>query len=251
MDLSALDRHERIVLQLSAGKDSLACLVACEPWWHKIVVAWGNRGAEYPETLETIEKVRDLALEFVEVHPPIPHDLSMRVHGYPSDLIPLRNVEGVQHLTGQARIGPRVQTYLDCCNRMLWKPLEHFCQEYGATLIIRGQRNAEDMRSPVRSGDVIDGVEYLHPIEDMYDAEVVQFLEAHGWPLPEHYLWTAKSLDCWACTAYLHESQDRLQYTREYHPDFWRRLAPRLKAVRQVVGAELSHLDAAVQLTEE
>ena len=251
MDLSALDRHERIVLQFSGGKDSLACLVALEPWWPKIVVAWGNRGADYPETHQVINQVRYLPVEFVDVRPPIPHELSMQAHGQPVDLVPLRNVEDVANLTGQPIPGPRLQSYMACCNRLLWQPLQRFCEEYGATLIVRGQRNAEGMRSPVRSGDVINGVEYLLPIEDMTDKQVVSFLEAHGWPLPEHYLYTGKSLDCWSCTAYLHESQDRLAYTREFHPDLWRRLVPRLRAVQHAALAELTHLDAAVQLTEE
>lgn len=250
-DLSAvLDRHERIVLQFSGGKDSLACLGALEPWWPKIVVAWGNRGADYPETLQTIAYVRTLPVEFVEVHAPLPHEMSMRVHGYPADVIPLRNVEDFAHLSQQPLREPRIQTYMACCNRMLFEPLDRFCREYGATLIVRGQRLAEQMRSPVRDGDVIDGVEYLFPIEDMTDEQVIEYLEATGWTIPEHYLFTEKSLDCWSCTAYMHESRDRLIYTEHTHPDLWRRLVPRLRAVQAAVRSASSHLDDAVRLTE-
>lgn len=248
---SALDRHDRIVLQFSGGRDSIACLLAVEPWWHKIVVLWGNRGADYPETLEVIEFIKRLPVQFAEAGPPIPHELSMQVHGYPVDVIPTRNVEDVATLTGQPILGPKVQSYLSCCNRMLWQPMQRFCDEYGATLIVRGQRNDEAMKSPVRSGDVIDGVEYLFPLENMTEAEVDGFIRSKGWSLPEHYDYTGKGLDCWSCTAYLHESQDRLAYTKHFHPDLWRRLAPRLRAVQHITRRELQYLDAAVALTED
>lgn len=246
-----LDLHERIVLQFSGGRDSLGALFACKPWWHKIIVVWGNRGADFPETLETIARVRELPVRFAEVHAPMPMDLSMEVHGLPVDVLPLGNVEDAARLTGRANPGPKMQSFLSCCNRMLFEPLQRFCREYGATMIVRGQRLEETMKSPVRSGDVLDGVEYLFPLERMTEAEVDALIDSHGFALPDHYQYTSKSLDCWSCTAYLHENLDTLEYTKRFHPQYWRKLAPRLQAVQAAVRSETKFLDAAVELAKE
>ena len=253
LDLEPIERHERIVLEFSGGRDSLAALAACEPFWHKIVVAWGNRGAEFPEVERIAEWVRkDVPVrEFVEVRPPLPHELSMRTHGQPVDLLPLRMVPAVAELTGQGDPPIRLQSYIECCNRLLWQPLERFRREYGATLLIRGQRNAETMKSPVRSGDVIDGVEYLFPLEDMGAEEVDRFLARSGWELPSYYDEVSKSLDCWSCTAYLHESVDQLAYTKNHHPGLWGRLKPRLQAVAAATTPDVRNLHAARRLTED
>jgi phosphoadenosine phosphosulfate reductase len=51
-------RHERIVLQFSGGKDSLASLQMVRDHWAKITVAWVNSGDVFPETIELMDTVR-------------------------------------------------------------------------------------------------------------------------------------------------------------------------------------------------
>lgn len=40
-----IDRHERVVLFFSGGKDSLTCLLLLRPYWDRLTVCWINTGA--------------------------------------------------------------------------------------------------------------------------------------------------------------------------------------------------------------
>lgn len=249
--MEALDRHDRIVLQFSGGKDSIATLLLCEPWWHKILVAFANRGAEFPETLEVIRWARSLPIRFMEVSAGIDHERAMREHGYPVDMVPLKQVPEIAYLSGQPEPALKMQSFMACCSRMFWEPMDSFVRESGATLVVRGQRNDEAMKAAVRSGDTLDGIEYLFPVEQWSEKEVEAFIRDRRAPVPDHYRYTRKSLDCWPCTAYLHESRDQLAYLREFHPEKWAIVAPRLRAIRDAQRAELAHTDAACGLMED
>ena len=56
-----LDRHDKIALQFSGGKDSLAVLYLCKEWWNKITVVWLNTGSAFPETIAQMEGIYSLA----------------------------------------------------------------------------------------------------------------------------------------------------------------------------------------------
>jgi phosphoadenosine phosphosulfate reductase len=142
----------------------------------------------------------------------------------------------------------RVQDYLSCCSRVLFTPLTEFLREYEATLVIRGQRVSEPMKGPVRSGDVVDGVEYLMPLEQWSEAEVFEFLESRGVVVPAFYSEVAHSLDCWSCTAFLDQSLDKLDYLKRRHPEKWTVVAERLSALEYAIDEELQSIKRAVAL---
>lgn len=245
----AFARHERVVLQFSGGKDSLACLYLIRPHWHKVTVAWCNRGAEFPETEAVIERIKQLPLGgFVEVRPPVPQPLSIQQHGLPVDVLPLGNTIFYGYATGKERTGVLVQEYLACCNRLLFQPLANFVREYGATLVIRGQRSSEEMVGPIRDGAVEGGVEYLLPLETWGRGSVIAYLKQQGVELPPSYQHVRKSLDCWGCTAFLGESQ--LSYLKEFHPDKWKVVADRLLKIKRALQPDMDNLEAAISLIE-
>lgn len=246
MDYSdILDRHERIVLQFSGGKDSLATLFLMEPWWGRMVVAWCNTGAAFPETQAIMNHVRRLVPNFHEVRPVLSQPDSIRLHGYPVDLIPTKCMSPLEELAGGFD-GPRVQHFLHCCNRLIFKPMLEFVTEHQATLVIRGQRRDEPLTAPIQSGDVVDGVEYLLPIEDWTAEQVLAYLIDRGVPIPEYYSYTPRSLDCWSCTAYLDETPGLPRYMREHHPEKWTVVERRLLEIDAAISREKAHLDKAL-----
>jgi len=97
---SVIDRHEKVMFQFSGGKDSLATLEICKPWWHKIFVVYSNPGDEFPETLEVIESIKKLPINFIEVTPDISATDSIEQYGFPSDIMPLRNTYDYSWLSG-------------------------------------------------------------------------------------------------------------------------------------------------------
>lgn len=233
------DRHQRIVLQFSGGKDSLATLAWCRPYWDRLIVLWLNTGAALPETIQQMAAIRTLVPHFREVRSNQPAQLER--HGYPADLLPSSHTElgcladGVRH--------PLLQPYFQCCHDNLWLPLHQATFDLGATLIIRGQRQEETKKAPLRSGDVIDGIEYFFPLEDWSGAQVRAYLAQQEIALPPHYAAFDSSLDCWSCTAYLGENIGKLGYLEQAHPALGAELRRRITLIRDAARHEQRQLE--------
>lgn len=246
---TVLNKHQRIMLQFSGGKDSLATLYLLEKWWEKILVVFCNAGDEFPETLEVVDKIKAIPeVNFLEVSPVLPQPLSIQQHGYPSDIIPLRNVNEYAYLSQRSMNGVAIQSIMSCCNRLLFKPLHDAAIEYGATLIIRGQRLDEDLHSPLRSGDVVDGIEYFMPLEDWTEQDVFDYLETENIEIPKHYDYVGHSLDCATCTGFLDQSKDKILYLKKYHPELYERVKNRLTLINEALEGERKHLIDAINI---
>ena len=199
-------------LAFSGGKDSLAC-------WYLTrhlnpIVIWVNTGKAYPETLKIIDTVRKASKNFVEVHSD--KESQNMCHGLPSDIVPINFTSGAKLLTGQKEV--KVQSYLRCCYENISFPLLQAMQSLGVTDMIRGQRNNEDYKGAVRDGDIVADMKVIHPIENWTSADVIEYLKGFG-EIPEHFKLSHSSMDCYDCTAYLHNSMDRLIWTKERHPE--------------------------------
>lgn len=233
-----LARHKLAVLQFSGGKDSLACLELCRPFLDKIIVAWMNTGDAFPETIALMESVRNDVPHFLEVNSDQPAQIAAM--GWPVDILPVESTPYGRLISGDAR--PIMQGYPLCCGTNLWKPLDDITKRSGARLIIRGTKESDGRKHPMKSGDVVDGVEYLFPVWNWSDAKVSAFLADK---LPAHYRTLNTSLDCQHCTAYLNENQNKLAYMREHHPELACEVSRRLKIITDAVRSELAHLEGA------
>lgn len=238
-----LGNHKNVVLQFSGGKDSLACLYLCRPYWEQITVLWANTGDAFPETVRQMSEIRALVPRFIEVSAHQPSQIA--TDGYPSDVVPMWDTAlGRSCFAGRSS---KVQTPFSCCSTNLWVPMANATKRLGATLVIRGQRNSEKVRSPVRNGQVIDGIEYLFPIENWTGQAVRHYLASQGVELPDHYRYVDSSLDCQHCTAYLFENKGKFRYMKEHHPELHTEVTQRLLYIHRAVHNEMQHLDAAME----
>jgi phosphoadenosine phosphosulfate reductase len=142
---------------------------------------------------------------------------------------------------------PPVQTPFDCCAENIWRPLDRASRGIGATVIVRGQRNSETLKSPVRSGYIENGVKYVFPIEDWTEAQVLEYLDREGVPLPKHYGYFNSSLDCGHCTGYLSENVGRMRYLRAHHLAVHEEVQKRLGKIMYVAASELQHVADAIK----
>lgn len=207
------NRHSKVVLQLSAGKDSAACLWLLESYWDKLTVLWCNQGNPYPETVEYMKRIKATVPNFLEVRG---NQIEwVRQKGYPVDVIPLLNTDYGRFIASQDNL--KLQPFWECCSHNFWEPMGKAVKDNGFTGVIRGQKSQDGLKSPVKSGSVIDGIEYLFPIETWSDEDVLDFL---GERVPESYKRGLKtSLDCINCTAYVKEGQGRLEDLKLVSPD--------------------------------
>lgn len=206
----------KLGLAFSAGKDSFACLFLNRNSLADITVIWVNTGKAYPETLALVEYARAMCPHFVEVE--VDRDAQNALRGLPADIVPIAWTALGQKMAGERPV--TIQPYLSCCYENIGMQLHHAAKSLGVTHLIRGQRNDEAHKSTARNGEVVDGIVYLQPIEHWSRAEVLDYLAAHM-DVPGHFAINHSSLDCYDCTAYVHESADRIAFMQEAHPDLY------------------------------
>lgn len=230
-------RHERVALQLSGGRDSLACLYLMRPYWKKLTVYWLNTGDAFPETIQIIDNVRKLVPKFVEINGDQPGSVSN--FGFPTDLLPAANTPiGIMATGGQ---GVLMQERYSCCYRVLMAPLHQRMFDDGITLLIRGQRADDSLKAPITSGDVENGIECLLPIETWTAADVDAYLLKENAEVPRFYETMNASPDCMTCSAWWEEN--RAQYLKTHHPEKYALYQARLDVIQAEVGKSIVHFN--------
>lgn len=225
--LSVMERHERIAFQFSGGKDSLATLFLMEDFWPQMTVYWTNTGDPVPEVQEVVDCVRGLVPHFVEISGRVHAQIA--AHGLPSDLVPTTSAP-----TGLVAYGGGValQDRFNCCYHALMLPMQERMAADGITLIVRGQKSSDAMKSPLRSGALHDGIELLFPLEHWSDAEVFDYLNGNAF-IPNYYEHLTASPDCLTCSAYWGES--RATWLKTKHPEAYQVYQGKLDVIRDAV----------------
>lgn len=211
----AFARHERIAFQFSGGKDSTALLMSMRKQWDRMTVYNLDTGDVHPETLEIVSLVASMVPHFVSVKSNV--FAVKQAFGIPTDLLPWTSAAAAHACnTG---FTPLMQDRVSCCFRTTMMPMHLRMIEDGITLIVRGQKDADELKGALRSGDVVDGVEYLYPFSDKTDDECFDIMRDNGIEPPRFYAeGLVHSGDCMGCTAWNVE-ETRAEYLKKYHPE--------------------------------
>lgn len=225
----ALARHGSAVLEFSGGKDSLCVLHHARPWADRITVLFVDMGDLFDFVRPFVERVCDLwdfKLQVIESKPP--------ENVLPSDIVPAWSTPfGSWLLPAACKSQTQIVSSFECCDATLWKPLQQAVKDSGTSLVLRGSK-ATDAHLSVPSGTVFEGVEYLYPIDQWTDTEVMFYLQDHGIELPKQYgLGVNHSLDCKHCTAWLSTEAEvqRIAFTRDHYPEVFAELQARMRLV--------------------
>jgi phosphoadenosine phosphosulfate reductase len=235
---------DKVVMQFSGGRDALACLYLLREHWDRMVVMWCDTGDALPETHEQMAQVAAMVSTFMTVKGNQPAQIER--WGLPADVVsvwgtPLGKIMRVNSVMSA------VQTPFACCEENIWRPLDRACKSLGATVIVRGQRNDEGTKGPIRSGHIQNGVKYVFPLEEWTEGQVNAYLQSMGVPLPKHYGYFNSSLDCGHCTAFLSENAGKMRYLREHHPDVHADVEQRLGKIMLGAATELQHVVQAMK----
>jgi len=228
------NRHEKVALMFSGGKDSLACLHLVKDYLDKVLVVWVNTGANFPEIEQMMREVKSIVTHFHEIKTNQPE--SIKSKGYPVDVVPVNYTLLGQSVTSIKDF--KVRSYFECCSENFWIPCDAEMRKLGVTGIIRGQRNSEGHRAPIKSGHIEDGIEYYLPIESWKDSEVIDYLRSKDVVINERLSMAHSSLDCWNCTAYMAESAERFKYIKKNHPSKYESIVEIVKKIDNVITAE-------------
>lgn len=234
---SILDRHNKIALQFSGGKDSLACLYLLKDYWKYITVYFLNTGDMFPSTLEVIDRVKREVPYFVEIKGKVQQSISM--FGIPSDVVPATSTGLAKAIDVNSDMFKVTDRYT-CCSHSIMLPMHQKMLDDGITLIIRGQKNSDSHKPNIQSGQVHDGVEYLFPLELWTDDEVFVFLLTQDQELPSHYQKFQSSGDCMTCSAWLGEGRGK--YLSENHPVQFSIYQARLSMISKAMSPHIENL---------
>ncbi|HXC41315.1 MAG TPA: phosphoadenosine phosphosulfate reductase family protein [Burkholderiales bacterium] len=232
-----LARHEKVALQFSGGKDSMACLFLLRPWLDRITVYWTNTGDPIPETVEVIEACKAWIPRFEEIRSDAP--AWWEQNGHPSDLVPTYSTP-LGRVMGFS--GLKVSDRFTCCAANVMIPMFNRMKADRITCIIRGQKLCDMPTVPLRSGDVSDGFEVFYPIEQWSHEDVLAYLKAEGAPLHPCYSEGTTGVDCAHCTAWWDESH--IAFIRERHPEAHRTVIRHIRLVTAEIAKHARHLDA-------
>lgn len=198
--------------QFSGGKDSLAALYFLRQHWDAMTVYWCNTGDPVPETVELVERVKREVPHFVEV---AGNRAKVReLLGDPFELVPAQQ-SFVGQLGGKENL--LITDSYTCCFKSLMEPLHEKMRADGVTHIIRGQRNDEQVKSPVQDGETVDGFTIHYPIVDWTEQQVFDYLKQNDLPVPSYYKWMKSSPECLHCTGWTAHNQ--LAYLDAVHPE--------------------------------
>lgn len=224
--------HTRKILALSGGKDSLACLHLLRAELEAAIYV--DTGHAYPDTHAMI----DYAKTLLPVHV-VSVDLEAQQAraGYPSDVVPVYwTVDGEQLSTPKPY---RVQPSFLCCYANLAQPLFAEARRLQATHLVFGQRRDETYRATTCDGALVDGLIRVHPIEDWTTAQVLAYLETQMSVPPYFYTIGHSSLDCYDCTGYHHDSQDRRAWMQVRYPAYYAAYETKRRAVHDAIQTAL------------
>ena len=234
-DLSPLDRHEKIALSWSGGKDSTAVLHMLRHELHRITVFHVDTGDLLPEMREQVALFADAIPNFVRIETNV---AAWNIeHGLPTDLLPY-SAHPVGRMMGEHKI--MLASRYDCCGANLMMPLYQRVLADGYTLLIRGTKRCDMQQLPVQSGEAPDGVELWYPLLDWSHADVFAYLRDNGIPLPRLYDVMINAPECARCTAWWREG--RAAYLAQHYPHLARDYQARLRIVAEEIGPSIDAL---------
>lgn len=230
--------NKKAAIQFSGGKDSLALVYLLADILEDTPVYWANAGDPLPETLRIVDHVRTMAPKFIEVRSDV---LAWQnSNGFPVDVVPSCATPMGRIVQGNTAI-PLVDKYR-CCWSNIMEPLHRRMIDDGVAVIIRGVKSADQYRANIASGDDIDGIAYIHPLEGWTDRDVLLYLRRVGAPIADYYSHgRTECVDCRCCTAWW--DKGHAEYMRTADPEAFARNRKILEQARRLVQEHMRYLD--------
>ena len=206
VDFEPLQRHAKVGVLFSGGKDSLALVHLFRPYWDRVTFYHCDAGDLLPETRAIVGEVEAMVPRFVRIKTDARGCIAE--NGRPTDLVPNAcTALGRMQMRGEAGGVPVVDRF-NCCAANLWLPIQNRLAADGVTLDVRGTRYDDPgyglpANSPGRQVtphskefDMMPGREVWFPIGEWSDDHVFAYLRSVGAPIARYYEHNAQGPEC-------------------------------------------------------
>lgn len=229
MNYKELCGNNKAALQFSGGKDSLVLLHMMQPYWDNLTVYYCNSGDSFPETQELVDAIKSIVPHFIEVEGK--KKQTEAIYGWPSDVV----------ICNQATEKQLVVDRFTCCYHSIMAPLHERMKQDGIQVILRGQRNDDAVKGPIKNGEMVDGFQIVYPLNDFSEEDVFSYLNRHAIPIPRYYTEGMRSApDCMHCTAWLEHKQAK--YVDKFYPTTAKVVFYRLNEIQKMVSEKYNEL---------
>jgi phosphoadenosine phosphosulfate reductase len=204
-----------------------------KPQWHDLTVYFCNSGDAYPETLAVIDRVKKEVPFFVEVQGD--SQGTQKVHGWPSDIVPSKEMFPFDVYPTETRLNSREL----CCLKSLMLPMHERMLQDGITKVYRGQR-LEDRVKGATNGTK-EKYQVFFPIETWTTVDVTTFLKSLEIPIPAYYETADSAPDCLHCTAWLEHNS--FPYLKAHYPQIAAVVQKRIVKIHELLSPSLKFME--------
>ena len=229
---NVLDRHKKIALHLSGGKDSVATLYVLRPYLDRITVYHLDTGDNPPETKRVLEECRKIAPHYVTVQTDVRAWIGK--NGFPSDVVPTSSSYLGRFMGfGELPLSDR----FSCCWQNIMLPMYERMVADGITLIIRGQKLVDMPKVPMKSGESMNGIEVYYPLDDWTNEDLFAYLREVGAPISGVYDVLPEDIGCMHCTAWWDKRS--VDWLKVRHPAAHKFVAQKHIEIKRSVEAQM------------
>ena len=201
----------------------------------RVTIYHNDTGDLLPEVREIVDHVKGFAPHFVHIRGDVAGWIEE--NGLPSDVVPFQ-AHWFAEVVGQRRA--KIVSRYECCYSNLMLPLWQRLQADGVTLVIRGTKRGDFPVLPVVNGQVLEGVEFWHPLEGMTHEEVFDYLRGAGAPICRVYETGLQAPECARCPAWLNVGMGA--YLRKHHPGLFADYRARMETITGELAPSLSNM---------
>ena len=249
------DKHDRMVLWFSGGKDSTALLHMLQPWRHRVCVIHNALEPDqaWPGMRQHVEKCLDDwgFLRSIFTTPFISFDDYTKTFGWPVEIVPSDRDGSISPPSPYRRSALTMSSWWHCTILRQLQPLVVATNAYRADAVLTGSRSEDApafaWMGEVATDDIQPWVRY-NPLCEWSSHDVYTYIEDRKIELPPHYDYKQyrddyEWVDCMSCTW----QTKHWKVMKTYYPEEFEKRWPQARLVFDALRRDTQNFSEALK----